>query len=72
MITDLARFTVTGYANGVTELTCTRCGAPKVFGLGDEDVALSDLAVWGRDHHCPAARRPLLRRRELVAASPRG
>jgi hypothetical protein len=63
----LARYTVTGYANGVTEVTCTRCSTPKVFGLGDEDVALSDLAVWARDHRCPAARRPLLRRHELVA-----
>jgi hypothetical protein len=58
VITDLARYTVTGYANGVTELTCTRCGTPKVFGLDDEDVALSDLAVWARDHRCPEERAP--------------
>jgi hypothetical protein len=62
VITDLARYAVTGYANGVVELTCTRCGAPGVFGLDDEDVALSDLAVWARDHRCLAVRRPLLRR----------
>ena len=52
----LVPYAVAGYRNGVVELTCTRCGTPKAFGLADEDVVLSDLAVWGQDHRCqPAA-----------------
>ena len=49
---SLVPYAVAGYRNGVVELTCTRCGTPKVFGLADEDVVLSDLAVWGQDHRC--------------------
>ncbi len=58
---DLALITLVPYAvvgcrDGVVELSCTRCGTAKAFGLADEDGALSDLAVWGRDHRCPVAR----------------
>jgi len=51
----LVRYAVAGYRNGVVELTCTRCGTPKAFGLAREDVVLSDLAVWGQDHRCQSA-----------------
>src|SRR5258708_13554248 len=52
----LVPYAVAGYRNGVVEVTCTRCGTPRAFGLADEDVVLSDLAVWGQDHRCqPAA-----------------
>jgi hypothetical protein len=51
----LIPYAVAGYRNGVVEFTCTRCGTPKAFGLADEDVVLSDLAVWGQDHRCQSA-----------------
>ena len=52
----LIPYAVVGYRNGVVELTCTSCGTPKAFGLADEDVVLSDLAVWSQNHRCqPAA-----------------
>ena len=67
LITLFARFTVTGFPGGSVELACTRCGDVKVFLPGaHDDPALSELAIWARDHRCPEdfLLRPA---RELVA-----
>lgn len=68
LITLFARFTVLGFPRGAVELACTRCGDVKIFGLAPQDgAALSELAVWARDHRCPED--SLLRpARELVCA----
>ena len=67
LITLFARYTVTGFPGGPVELICSRCGASRFFGLSaQDDAALSELAVWARDHRCPEdfLLRPA---RELVA-----
>jgi hypothetical protein len=40
-------------ADGPVLLTCDRCGDGEVLGSAGQDVPLSDLAIWARDHRCP-------------------
>ena len=63
----LARFTVTGFG-GLVELRCKNCPAVKTFGDGCEDIELTEVFAWARDHRCPGAGFPSLRRAgELTA-----
>ena len=55
-IRSLALYSVKGLPYGCVEVCCARCGMLALFGsAGDDDLALSDLAVWGRYHMCLAS-----------------
>lgn len=54
-LSDFARFSVAGLHSGITQLSCDRCGEAEGFGIGTDDVALTDLIAWARDHRCPEA-----------------
>jgi hypothetical protein len=65
----LARYDVTGLADGAVELTCKRCRATKVFGLaGNHEVVLATLVSWGR-HHQRRDDRLLVRAAQLVTTA---
>jgi hypothetical protein len=62
-LAHLSGFTV----DGPVLLTCDRCRDGGVFGPAGQDVQLSSLAIWARDHRCPgpSAEMPA---RELMTA----
>jgi hypothetical protein len=63
---DLAR--LAGFTTaGPVWVTCERCAEMGYLGPDGEDVPLSDLAIWARDHVCPgpSAEMPA---RELMTA----
>jgi hypothetical protein len=60
-IYSLALYSVKGMPYGAVEVSCTRCGMLALFSsAGHDDLALSDLAVWGRYHLCLASERELV------------
>jgi hypothetical protein len=60
-IYSLALYSVKGLPYGAVEVCCTRCGMLALFSsAGRDDLALSDLAVWGRYHVCLASERELV------------
>jgi hypothetical protein len=59
-ICSLGLYSVRGLP-GAVEVCCTRCGMLALFSsAGRDDLALSDLAVWGRYHVCLASERELV------------
>jgi hypothetical protein len=61
----LARFTVAGYG-ALVELRCKNCPTAKTFGDGTEDIELSEVVVWGRDHRCQEDRNRLPARQGVL------
>lgn len=60
-IDSLALYSVKALPYGAVEVCCTQCGMLALFSsAGHDDLALSDLAVWGRYHVCLASERELV------------